>query len=88
MKIRGQIMNASEEMRELVNKDGTKVTKKVYHLLVFLKDPDDKNSPVEVLNIRAYDPRFDLPKVGALNWESPPIKKYECFNGQVAEVLL
>lgn len=84
MTIKGTVMNASEETRELVGKDGVKKSAKVTHILMFFKS---STGATFVYKVRAYDATFTLPAVGK-DWESPDIKKYECYDGQVAEVMI
>lgn len=83
MKLKGQVVNANIENRELVGKDGTKRQSVISHILIFGKNENG----TEVYNVRSYDANFPLPPIGK-EWETPPVKKYECFDGQVAEVMV
>lgn len=85
MKIKGKVLNVSEEKRQLVGKDGTKREALIKHVLML--SPKDDGKGTEVVNIRAYDSDFPLPEMGK-DWISPDIKKYENFDGNVANVLL
>lgn len=88
MKLKGQVLRASIEERMLVGKDGMKASHKIAHILLISNEGGETN----VLNCRTFDNPLlltdkDLPKIGA-EWTTPPVKKYECFDGQVAEVML
>lgn len=82
MTLVGNVLNSSVETRELVGKDGVKRSSKISHVLVSL---EAAGGGVEILNVRAYDATWELPKIGA-KWTTPRIKRYECFDGQVADV--
>ena len=82
MQLSGDVLNASVEARELVGKDGVKRTSNISHVLMSLKAD---NGGVEILNIRAFDATWELPKIGT-KWTTPRVKRYECFDGQVADV--
>lgn len=79
MKILGRVLNTSEEERTFKNKDGKERTVRVVHVLLDLNDGI-------CANCRGYDvPDFKLPKIG--DKFEYPIKKYECFDGMLAQVL-
>lgn len=82
MVIKGTVINALVEEREMTNKEGKKERAKISH--VVLSCPVDKDR-VEIVNLRSYDAEWTLPKVGTV-WETPRIRKYECFDGMVADV--
>lgn len=82
MKIKGQVMNASEEMRELSAKDGTKRMSKVSHVLLSC---GDIGKDFEIVNVRCYDAKWSLPEIGK-PWTTPSVRRYENFDGQVADV--
>lgn len=82
MKLTGDVLNASIEERDLVNKDGVKSHSKISHVLLTCKGEE---GGVEIVNLRAYDAKWDLPKVGT-KWTTPRVRRYECFDGQVADV--
>lgn len=84
MTITGNVINASIEERDLVGKDGVKKHSKISHVLLMVGDVGKVS---EVVNLRAYDADFDLPKVGE-KWTTPRVRKYENFDGQVAEVMV
>lgn len=83
MTIKGQVLNASIEERDLVNKENVKEHVQIAHVLLICKN--DKST--EVVNIRAYRPSFTIPEIGK-EWITPPVKKYENFDGQVAQVVV
>lgn len=84
MTITGNVMNASIEERDLVGKDGVKKHSKISHVLMSV---GEVGKAFEVVNLRAYDADFQLPKIGE-KWTSPRVRKYENFDGQVAEVMV
>lgn len=81
MKIEGTVLKASEEDRELTGKDGSKRRAKVAHVLMSVGVGKD----IEIVNLKAYDASWKLPPEGK-PWETPPIKRYENFDGTVADV--
>lgn len=82
MVIKGMVMNASEEERELTGKDGTKRRAKVSHVLLSV---GEVGKDFEIVNLRAYDADWKLPAIGK-EWTTPRIKRYENFDGNVADV--
>ena len=82
MVITGDVLNASVEERELTSKDGTKQKAKISHVLLSTKG---ESNGVEIVNLRSYDAQWTLPEIGK-KWTTPRVKKYECFDGQVADV--
>lgn len=82
MVITGDVINASTEERDMVNKEGVKSHARISHVLVSVKQ---EGGGVEIVNLRAYDASWELPKVGT-KWTTPRVKRYECFDGQVADV--
>lgn len=83
MTIKGDVLNASVEDRELKEKDGATRKTKVSHVLLSTVSPA---GGVEIVNLRCYDASWELPKIGTKGWETPRVKRYECFDGQVADV--
>ena len=81
MTLTGEVLNASGEERDVVGKDGTKRRTKVAHVLLQGK----VDGGCEIYNIRSYDYEWELPKVGT-KWTSPRVRRYECFDGLVADV--
>lgn len=81
MIMKGQVLNSSEETKELVGKDGTKRKSVVKHVLLSTKG----DTGVEIVNVRSYDAEWKLPEVGK-DWTTPRIRRYENFDGMVAEV--
>lgn len=82
MVITGDVLNASIEERDLVNKEGVKSHAKISHVLISTKSD---GGGVEIVNLRSYDAAWELPKIGA-KWTTPRVRRYECFDGQVADV--
>ena len=82
MTITGDVLNASVEEREMTSKDGTKQKAKISHVLLSTKG---EGNAVEIVNLRSYDATWTLPEIGK-KWTTPRVKKYECFDGQVADV--
>lgn len=82
MVIKGNVINAVVDEREMTNKEGKKEKAKVSH--VVLSCPVDKDR-VEIVNLRSYNAEWTLPKIGT-EWTTPRIRKYECFDGMVADV--
>lgn len=94
MKIKGIVLNSSIETRDLNRKDGTVEREvSIAHILLIVKNPIKDSagkvtgSSDEVVNIRAFRPSFDIPSVGK-EWETPRVKKYENFDGNIAQVMV
>lgn len=87
MDITGQVMCSSVEPRELVGKDGKKRTTLISHVLLNCTTKRGDSQSVEICNVRAYDAKFPLPEVGK-SWTTPRVRKYECFDGTISEVLV
>ena len=83
MKIKGKVLNAISERRDLLGKDGVKQSRLVSSI-VLLGESEDGIIPV--YNCRTYSDDYKLPKIGS-DCEILRIKKYECYNGSVAEVM-
>lgn len=81
MTIEGEVLNASVEQRDLVGKDGVKRTSRISHVLMSIKQVGG----VEIVNLRSFDADWALPEIGK-KWVTPRVKRYECFDGQVADV--
>lgn len=84
MEIKGNVLNSSVEDKELVGKDGVRRTSKISHVLMMVGKPGET---IEIVNLRGYDVPWALPKGGDV-WQSPRIKKYENYDGNVAEVMV
>ena len=82
MEITGDVLNASIEERDIVNREGVKSHAKISHVLLSVKTP---NGGIEIVNLRCYDATWQLPELGK-KWTTPRIKRYENFDGQVADV--
>lgn len=82
MTIIGDVLNSSIEERDMVGKDGTKQHAKISHVLLSTKNSE---GGVEIVNLRSYDAAWELPKIGT-KWTTPRVKRYECYDGQVADV--
>jgi hypothetical protein len=82
MKIKGKVLSAKQEERELVSKTtGLQVKHNIFHILVL----SNQDNETEVLNVEAWNPKgFDLPDVGK-DWVSPPVKSIQ-FEGSVGTV--
>lgn len=80
MIITGKVQRSLVEERTMTNKEGVKQLSKVSHV-VLITDGDDG----EIVNIRAYDAPWSLPDKGT-KWTSPRVRRYECFDGMVADV--
>lgn len=82
MVLTGDVLNASMEERDLVNREGVKSHAKISHVLLSAKAD---NGGIEIVNLRCYDATWPLPELGK-KWTTPRIKRYENFDGQVADV--
>lgn len=82
MVLTGDVLNASIEERDMVNKEGVKSHAKISHVLLSVKAD---NGGVEIVNLRSYDATWSLPEIGK-KWTTPRVKRYENFDGQVADV--
>lgn len=80
LKFKGKVLKVKEEDLELLSKDG--VTKVKRHRVMMSMLVDDG-----VMSIKSYDPTFTIPKAGEM-FETPEVRKYENFDGLVAEVML
>lgn len=78
MKLKCTVLQSSLEMRDLVGKDGVKQTNQIAHIV--------GHNEEGVYNIRCYNPTFVLPQPGK-PFECV-VRKYECFGGGVADVLI
>lgn len=82
MVLKGKVLNAKTEERELVGKDGVKKNAKITHVLL---QSADTSSGIEILNVKAYDVSWPLPDVGK-DWTTPRVRRYENYDGQIADV--
>ncbi|MBR1922112.1 MAG: hypothetical protein IJ829_08995 [Kiritimatiellae bacterium] len=82
MFIEGMVMNASKEERDLTSKDGSKRHSVIFHVLLTL---GEVGKDFEVCNVRAYDADWPLPEIGK-KWKTPRVRRYENFDGNVADV--
>lgn len=82
MVLTGDVLNASVEERDMVNREGVKSHAKISHVLLSVKAD---NGGIEIVNLRCYDATWSLPELGK-KWTTPRIKRYENFDGQVADV--
>lgn len=82
MKVKGKVLQATHETRELVGKnDGVKKTHQIYHILLMSVD----GAQTEILNCESWNPsNFVLPEVGK-EWVSPSIRSIN-FEGPVGSV--
>lgn len=80
MKIEGKVIKAVDEVRDFVNKQGVKESKRIVKIVMMSNDG-------EVINAKSYDDTLkELPKQGSV-FTIESIKKYENYQGMVAEVL-
>jgi len=56
---------------------------RISHVLLMCESPDG----VEIANLRSFDAVWELPKIGE-KWTTPRVKRYECYDGQVADVMV
>lgn len=87
MKIKGQVLNGVVEQRELVGKDGNRAMHTFARVLLLVEEEDGGKCAV---NVKMFDnPDYldssKLPAVGKV-WVSPRVRKYESYDGQIAEV--
>jgi hypothetical protein len=82
MQIKGDVLNVSIEERELTSKDGSKRKSKISHVLLSVKN---EGGALEIVNLRSYDASWELPAIGK-PWTTPRIRRYENYDGNVAEV--
>lgn len=88
MKLSGTVLNCSFEERELVGKDGLKKSHKIGRVLLLAEDDGAKSAvSVRLFDSADYSDPTKLPAVGA-KWTTPRVKRYECFDGQIAEVMV
>ena len=80
-RIKGKVKKVKDEIREMLGKDGTtKVKRRIVNIGLADKDGD-------FVKVTSFDPSFTLPKEGD-DWELPPIKRYECYDGMVQNVMI
>lgn len=85
MKVEGIVIESQVEQRELVGKDGVKRNAVITSVVLQGEAKDGKR---EILNCRTYEPLgADLPKHGDKWVTLRRVKKYENYNGMIAEVL-
>ena len=83
MKMEIKVLNTSTEERDFVNKDGSKRHARIAHVLGEYACPVDKR-PV-IVNLRSYDPSWELPKKGAM-WTLPSfVRRLESTDGNIYE---
>lgn len=75
------VRSVKSELREFLNKDGQS---KVKRLVVNISAVDGEG---DWLKITAFDPTFELPKEKA-DWVLPTVRKFECFDGILQNVML
>lgn len=86
MKITGTVLNTSLERRELVGKDGTKKEHTFARILCLVEEDGSKCAIcVKTFDHPDYMDKSNLPAVGKA-WTSPRVRRYECLDGQIAEV--
>lgn len=76
-----KVKKASSEVREFLNKDGvTKVKRTVVNIALIDDDGD-------FVKVTSFDPSWTVPKEGQ-EWTLPPVKKLECFDGMIQNVMV
>lgn len=79
-KIKGKVKKVVDELRPMLAKDGvTKVEKRVVNIALIDQEGD-------FVKVTSFDPKFPLPKEGEM-WEVPTMKRWECFDGMVQNVM-
>lgn len=80
-KIKGKVKKVVDEKRLMLSKDGqTKVERRVVNIAVIDQDGD-------FVKVTSFDPQYQVPKEGEV-WELPTIKRWECFDGMVQNVMV
>lgn len=79
MKVKINAVN--DETRDFLGKDGTTKIKRRVVNLAFCDDDG------QFCTLTAFDPAFDVPKVGDM-FQLPRVKKMECFNGMIQELMV
>lgn len=73
--------SVSDEVRDFLGKDGTtKVKRRVVHIAASDKDGD-------WIKITSFDPSWPVPSKGE-EFELPAVKRYECFDGILQNVMV
>lgn len=76
-----KVKKVNVEEREFLNKDGqTKVRRKVVNIGFLDGDGD-------MCKVTAFDPAFPIPKDGE-EWPLPPVKRLECFDGLIQNLMV
>lgn len=76
-----KVSKVVEDTREMLSKDGvTKVRRRIVNILF----PDPSG---DVCKVTCFDPTFSLPKPGEL-WQLPPVKRLECFDGLIQNIMI
>ena len=79
--IKGKVKKVVDETREMLDKDGqTKRQRRIVNIAIIDHDGD-------FVKVTSFDPKFELPKEGQ-EWQVPQIKKFECFDGMVQNVMI
>lgn len=73
--------SVSDEVREFLGKDGTtKVKRRVVNIAASDKEGD-------WIKITSFDPTWPIPSKGQ-EFELPPVKRLECFDGIMQNVMV
>lgn len=76
-----KVKKVNEEVREFLGKDGvSKVKRRVVNIASVDKDGD-------FIKFTSFDPSWAVPKEGE-EWQVPPVRRYECFDGMVQNIML
>lgn len=80
-KLKLKVKKVNEETREFLAKDGTsKVSRRVVNIALV----DDEG---DFVKCTSFDPTWPIPKEGDM-WSLPPVRRLECFDGMVQNVML
>lgn len=76
-----KVKKVSSEKRQFLNKDGvTKVERTVVNIALIDADGD-------FVKVTSFDPSWKIPSEGD-EWTLPPVKKLECFDGMIQNVMV
>ncbi len=79
IKLKAKKVNSED--REFLGKDGvSKVKRRVVNISAIDKEGD-------FIKITSFDPTWPVPKDGE-DFELPPVKRYECFDGMVQNIMV
>lgn len=79
VKIKVKKVNA--ENREFLGKDGQTKVKRLVVNIAFLDGDGD------MCKLTSFDPSWEIPKEGS-DWVLPTVKRMECFDGMIQNVMV